>query len=100
VVSEAEVRALIERARALKWLVHDEMRGLLEDPTMGQLCDTIESLTAENARLRNNISHCQGRFLNINICLSSGGTKHEAIRMADMGEDCCKGYLTFGGFHP
>jgi hypothetical protein len=58
--------------------------------------EEITRLTAENARLRKNISHCQGRFLNINICLSSGGTKREAIAIADVGEDCCKGYLAYG----
>lgn len=36
------------------------------------------------------IRHAQGRFLNINIALSSGGTKREAIAIADVGEDCCK----------
>jgi hypothetical protein len=56
----------------------------------------LTRLTTENARLRANISHCQGRFLNINICLSSGGTKREAIAIADLGEDCCKGYLAYG----
>ena len=55
----------------------------------------IAALQATVARLRENISHCQGRFLNINIALSSGGTKAEAIRIADVGEDCCKGYLTY-----
>lgn len=56
---------------------------------------TITELREENARLRVNLTHSQGRFLNINICLSSGGTKREAIAIADLGEDCIKGYLTY-----
>jgi hypothetical protein len=55
-----------------------------------------ERLASENARLRENIRHCQGRFLNINITLSSGGSKIEAIQIAYIGEDCCKGYLEYG----
>lgn len=39
------------------------------------------------------LSHAQGRLLNINIALSSGGTKREAIRIADLGEDCIKHVL-------
>ena len=50
-------------------------------------------LRAENARLREALSHAQGRFLNINIALSSSGTKREAIRIADVGEDCAKNAL-------
>ena len=45
---------------------------------------------AEIARLRKALRHSQGRFLNINICLLSGGTKREAIAIADVGEDCIK----------
>lgn len=53
----------------------------------------IRELRAENARLKEALSHAQGRFLNINIALSSGGTKREAIRIADVGEDCAKNAL-------
>jgi hypothetical protein len=44
----------------------------------------------EIERLRDALRHAQGRFLNINICLSSGGSKREAITIADVGEDCIK----------
>ena len=54
------------------------------------LLTEIRELRAENARLREALGHAQGRFLNINIALSSGGTKREAIRIADVGEDCAK----------
>lgn len=55
----------------------------------------IAALEATVERLRDNLRHSQGRFLNINICLSSGGTKREAIAIADLGEDCIKGYLAY-----
>ena len=54
----------------------------------------VAELEADVTRYRTNLTHCQGRFLNINIALSSGGSKREAIEIADLGEDCCKGYLT------
>lgn len=57
----------------------------------------ITALEAEKAELverlhwrEEALRHAQGRFLNINIALSSGGTKREAIGIADVGEDCCK----------
>ena len=38
------------------------------------------------------LRHAQGRFLNINIALTTdrGKAVGEAIRIADQGEDCCK----------
>jgi hypothetical protein len=56
-----------------------------------------DALRRDVDRLRENLKHSHGRFLNINICLSSGGTKREAIAIADLGEDCIKGYLDY---HP
>lgn len=50
----------------------------------------IERLQALNARLWDVLGHSKGRFLNINIALSSGGTKREAIMIAVLGEDCIK----------
>ena len=62
--------------------------------------EQIAALQSEIARLRDNLRHSQGRFLNINICLSSGGTKREANAIADLGEDCIKGYLEYPSASP
>jgi hypothetical protein len=43
---------LVERLRALKWKVHCEMRGLIDDTTAYEAADELTRLTAENARLR------------------------------------------------
>lgn len=51
-----------------------------------RVAELVERLHWREEALR----HAQGRFLNINIALSSGGTKREAIGIADVGEDCCK----------
>ena len=40
---------LVERLRSLKWMVHDEMRGLIEDTTAHEAADTIDRLRADLA---------------------------------------------------
>lgn len=54
--------------------------------------EEFSALLAENARLREALKFAQGRFLNINIALSTdrGKAVNEAIRIADNGEDCIK----------
>jgi Lar family restriction alleviation protein len=59
------------------------------------VAEWVAAKDAEIARYRENLKHSQGRFLNINIILSSGGTKREAIAIADLGENCIKGYLAY-----
>lgn len=39
--------------------------------------EQIVALQSENARLRDNLKHSQGRFLSINICLSSVAAQSE-----------------------
>lgn len=73
------------------WTARDGARSTYA--ALVPLLTEIRELRAENARLKEALSHAQGRFLNINIALSSGGTKREAIRIADVGEDCAKNAL-------
>ena len=91
-----ETEALIARLEITYMNRRDGLPGRSQyvNPDGPQAAATIREQATEIERLRTNISHCQGRFLNINIILASGGTKREAIALADVGEDCCRGYLT------
>jgi len=68
----------------------DPSQSSLSRPTGFNPGEGHQANLDEIERLREALRHSQGRFLNINICLSSGGTKREAIAIADVGEDCIK----------
>lgn len=55
--------------------------------------EAITTLERRLADAQDTLRHSQGRFLNINIGLTSGGSKREAIEIADIGEDCIKMYF-------
>ena len=47
---------LIARLRGLKWMVHDEMRGLIPDTTAYEAADRIEQLEAQLHQATNEIN--------------------------------------------
>jgi hypothetical protein len=61
---------LVERLRALKWKVHCEMRGLIDDTTAYEAADELTRLTAENARLKGLIEPTEANVERIAIALS------------------------------
>lgn len=79
--------ALVQMGKLLKDNVPQIIALMEREAQMREaLLDAQEKLHWREEALR----HATGRFLNINICLSSGGTKREAIAIADTGEDACK----------
>jgi len=58
--------------------------------------ERADAMQAEIDRYRDDLRLCRARFMDIIIVLSRGGTKREAIAIADLAEDCIKGYLVYG----
>lgn len=63
------------------------------------MAEELRQLRVANANLKLHLRHAQGRFLNINIALTTyrGKGVNEAIQYADVGEDCIKMALDANG---
>lgn len=53
---------IVGRLRALKWMVHCEMRGLIEDPTAHEAADHIETLQARVTALEGALEFYAGHL--------------------------------------